>query len=251
MSDSQCLKPSLTGFLRLPYEIRDQIYELVFDTWGEPITEPSQLNALTKLFVLNQKIYTETYPLFYGKFYSILPFTFTSVEKLLTMVQSIGWYHQGFIGHLQLHHINSNVFVDPAPPSIYDTRNAIWHIKRHFGMGIWRPNSDDGDGWIEKFKDNPVVIDATEFFSKGYAGYLENVEAELMTGGSEEREEMTSSFGKSVWNSGPKWSVRVKYTYIENGLGSDAYIGEALEISGDLRTSMRPLFSIPALTKRS
>jgi hypothetical protein len=251
MKELNSLRCQPTSFFKLSQELRDQIYGHVFQTDEEPVTEPSQLNNLTKIFALDKQIYSETYNLFYSKFYPKLVFTFTSIERLLSMVRSIGWHHPGFTGRLQLHHIYDPLsFIDPAPLSVYDKSNAIGHIIRHFGVGIWRPNSDDGDGGREKFKDNPFVVDIGHFFKKGTAGDLDSIEAEVMTGGGNGLPASTKLFGRSEWNSGPNWTVSVKYAYLEYEVRRGGYAGEALEVYGDLRTSMRTLFSTPSLSKR-
>jgi hypothetical protein len=251
MDERKSLQFQRTDFFKLSQELRDQVYGHVFQTHEEPIAEPYQFNNLTKIFALNRQIYQETHALFYSKYYSSLVFDFTFVEKLLSMVRSIGWHHRDFTGRLRLHHIYEPFSsIDPGSLTIYDNSNAIWHVTNHFGIGIWRPNSDDGDGCREKFKDNPFVVDTEQFFSKGCPGDLNSVEAEVVAGGSEGRVEPSNSFGRGVWNSGPKWSVSVKYAYLEHELSRGRYIGKALEVEGDLGVSMRTLFSTPALSKR-
>jgi hypothetical protein len=226
-----------TGFLSLSQELRDEVYGHIFRTEELSITEPFQLEAFTKVFLLNKQIYSETHALFYAKYYQKLVFTFTSVDKLLSMARSIGWHHPEFKGRLQLHHIHSSNFIDPAPPSIYHTWSAMSSIMSYLSIGIWRPNSDDGDGCLEKFKDNPFIVYTDKFFRKGSSGDMESVPSEIVTGGGDDSEVKTGPFW--MWNKGPKWSVSVKYAYIEEDHYRGMPIGHALEICGDLGRSLR------------
>jgi hypothetical protein len=249
--DQESLQYQRDIFFTLSQELRDQIYSHFFQSHEEPITEPSQLNNLTKIFVLNKQIFSETHGLFYSKYYHELIFTFTSVEKILSMMRSIGRRHPEFTGRLQLHHIHEPLsFTDPASLSIYDNANAIWHINFHFGAGIWRPNSYDDEGFREKFRDNPVVVDTERFFGKGSAGDLDSVDAEVITGGGETQPVSSIFPVSSGRKSEPKWTVSVKYALLEDELSRCRYIGSAIEVVGNLGTSMRTLFTTPSLTKR-
>ena len=83
-----------TSFFDLPREIRDEIYLFYYgDLLREnrpPVTGPSELNAYTCIFLVNQQIHHEAKPLFYRNCLPRLKWIFYDIAFMQSFVRVIG-----------------------------------------------------------------------------------------------------------------------------------------------------------------
>ena len=94
------------SFHDLPREIRDEIYLFYYgDLLREnrpPITEPSELNAYTCIFLINQQIHHEAKSLFYNNCLPRLRFVFYDIASMQSFLRVIGRNHPSFKGDIRL-----------------------------------------------------------------------------------------------------------------------------------------------------
>ncbi|KAF2418977.1 hypothetical protein EJ08DRAFT_44980 [Tothia fuscella] len=79
------------GFFGLPQELRDSIYDIVFqDSCPYDISKPTEFNDIIRIFQVNKQLSTEAQHIFFSRHYQRMQITCVNPRSLRSFLRSVG-----------------------------------------------------------------------------------------------------------------------------------------------------------------